>query len=110
VCSYARHLLRVPHPKYADAVPVSVKIYRVQHRILTAEQLAMGENPKDGVYYLPYYQGQYDPDGRLMDPDDPFLFWCLPIVHKTPNDPKSPLLCYVFKHAGAPDWERPSLR
>ena len=56
------------------------------------------------------YQGQYDVDGRLMDPEDPFLFWCLPIMRKTPGDPKSPLLCYVFKHAGDDKWERPSLR
>ena len=45
----------------------------------------------------------FDRDGRLMDPEDPFLFWCLPIMHKNPEDPRSPLLCYVFKHAGDPD-------
>jgi len=38
-----------------------------------------------------------------MDPQDPFLYWVLPIVRQKEDDPKSPLLCYVFKHAGDRD-------
>ena len=105
--SYARHILAMPPPKeYADYQPIRVKIYRAQHRIVTAEMLNLGVDPWNLTLYLPYYNGQFDRQGRLTDPDDPFLYWVLPIVFQNENDPKSPLLCYVFKHAGDPDWIR----
>jgi hypothetical protein len=31
------------------------------------------------VTYQPYFQGDYDRDGNLVNPDDPFLFWLIPI-------------------------------
>jgi hypothetical protein len=107
--SYARHILAMPHPTLPDAKPVTVKIYRVQHRILTAELLNMGMDPWDLTFYLPYYVGAFDAQGRLLDPDEPFLYWVLPIIPQNENDPRSPLLCYVFKHAGdtdEKDWKR----
>jgi len=52
----------MPPPKeYADARPVSVKIYRVQHRILGAEMLHAGADPWNLTFFLPYYNGQFDP-------------------------------------------------
>jgi hypothetical protein len=104
--SYARHVLRQPHPEHPEAKPVAVKIYRVLHRIVRPESLAMGGDPRDWIYYLPYYVGKYDVDGRLMDPHDPFLFWLLPILRERDNDPQSPLLRHIFKHSGDPDWVR----
>jgi hypothetical protein len=105
--SYARHLLAMPVPKeYPGYQPVSVKIYRVQHRIIGAEMLNMGADPWDPIYFLPYYNGQFDREGRLMDPNDPFLYWVLPILRQNENDPKSPLLRYVFKHAGDANWDK----
>ncbi len=115
--SYARYVARLPHPKHADAKAVSVKIYRVLHETLTAPDLAAGADPQDLRYFLPYYQGQYDPAGRLLDPDDPFLYWLLPTLPGDWTDPKNPraglnqpLSVFAFLHAGDKDkWIVPSV-
>jgi hypothetical protein len=137
--SYARHVLAKLHAENPDVDPTksTVKIYRVKHRILTAKTLA-GEpilspeanpttktragdlvlspeaDPRDGTYYLPFYQGKFNARGALLDPDDPFLYWLLPIL-PNPEYPLTVLDCYVFKHAGdrkpdgSPDWQRSRL-
>ncbi len=104
--SFARHILGLPHPEDPNAKPVSVKLYRVQHRIMPAEFLANGGDPRDWTLYLPYYMGKYDKDGTLLDPRDPFMYWLLPILRENSVDPQSPLNFYVFKHAGDADWHR----
>jgi hypothetical protein len=109
--SFARFVLRQPHPKYPDAAPATVKIYRVQHLILAAESYAHGADPHDWVNYLPYYMGMYNPEGALLDSKDPFLYWLLPILREDTRDPGSRLNCYIFKHAGDDEWQfksRPS--
>jgi hypothetical protein len=116
--AFARHVLAKLHAENPDVDPAksSVKIYRAKHRILTAQTL-VGDpklpqsDPRDGVYYLPYYQGKFNAMGELVDPGDPFLYWLLPIL-PNPEHPASVLDCYVFKHAGdrkpdgTPDWQR----
>jgi hypothetical protein len=104
--SYARHLLSQPNPENAGDKAVSVKFYRVQHRIVPAEQLARGADPHDWTLYLPYYMGKYNAEGQLLDPHDPFLFWLLPIIRDDPQDPSSLLSLYFVKHAGDADWHR----
>jgi len=32
--------------------------------------------------------GKYDPDGKLLDPKDPFLFWHVPIVRVSKRYPE----------------------
>jgi hypothetical protein len=105
--SFARHLLHQPHPEVPDATPLTVKMYRVQHQILPAAALAAGAEPRDWVYYLPYYVGKFDAYGRLLDKNDPFLYWLLPMLPEVPGDPHSRMKCYVFLHAGDVDnWIR----
>ncbi|HYV34458.1 MAG TPA: hypothetical protein VE988_02065 [Gemmataceae bacterium] len=106
--AYARHVLAQAHPTNASAKPVAVKIYRVQHRILLAEGMARGADPRDWIYFLPYYVGKYDVNGQLLDPQDPFLYWLLPIMREAEEDPKSRLKCYFIKHAGDAEWVLPS--
>ena len=100
LASFARYLLRRPHPDHPDAKPVAVKIYRVQHQILPAAAMAVGADPRDWIYYFPYYVGKFDTEGKLLDPEDPFLYWLLPMVRENAIDPQSRLKCYVFLHAG----------
>jgi hypothetical protein len=77
----------------------AIKVYRVEHQLLSAEDLVKGlkyvrgdptthrpsyegYSPYDPATYLPYYQGEYDANGNLLDPRDPLLFWLIPIVRK----------------------------
>jgi hypothetical protein len=83
LASCARHVLRLPHPKFPDAQPRSVKIYRVLHYTLSPQEFAAGFDPNFLTFYYPYYQGTYDRDGTLKDPDDPFLYWLLPTIFDT---------------------------
>jgi hypothetical protein len=85
--SYARHVAHhFPH-ELDPSVPVkSIKIYRVQHIIVTAAELAEGHSPIDPRQYKAFYQGEYDPEGNLVDPNnDPFLYFFLPMIY-VPQD------------------------
>lgn len=80
ISSYARFLFRAyPHENPAVAVR-AVKVYRVVHLMVSPEQLAHGTEPTDHSLYLPYFQGEFNRDGKLTNPNDPFLYWLLPIL------------------------------
>ncbi len=98
--SYARYAARLPHPKYPNATVKSVKLYKVLHRTLTPQETAAGADPQDLTNFLPYYEGQYDPQGNLQDPDDPFLYWMLPIVRVHGNNPNLPIQAWLYLHSG----------
>jgi hypothetical protein len=111
--------MRLPHPDHPEAEPQSVKVYRVIHIIPNSMQYLMDDfDPCDPVMYLPYYMGQYDAKGRLLDGEfdteghlndeskkDPFLYWLLPILRDNPADREHSLIrAYVFRHAGEQAW------
>ncbi len=79
LASYVRHVMAMP--EFRDQA-ISVRVYRVQHRMLSAQELADGRNPFGESTYLPYYFGNYDATGLQLEPDDPMLFWLLPIIRK----------------------------
>ena len=90
--SFARHLAT----KFAQPgkVITSIKMYRVLHRItflnefegfdLNEGRPVMPMDPYTPSLYLPYFQGDFDREGRLKDSTDPLLYWMVPIY----NDPK----------------------
>jgi hypothetical protein len=80
--SYARHVARsYPSESNPEAKVFAVKIYRVMHAVVPPERWATGHSPHDVTLYHPYYQGEYNAEGRLLTPaDDPFLFWLIPIL------------------------------
>jgi hypothetical protein len=81
--TYARFVCRnLPHPTDASQKVTGVKIYRVIHNILHPRQIAEGMNPEDKTLYYPYYQGEFTPEGVLKDPEDPLLYWLIPIYRK----------------------------
>lgn len=104
--SYARHVAEQFGGK--DHVR-GVKVYRVTHQMLTAQQFAEGNDPFDPATYYPYYMGEYDAEGILLDPNDPMLFWLVPILKRT--GPVGPLVRapgmpvetvnYLAQHAGS---------
>lgn len=80
IASYARHVAHTVKDPDDPARPVRrVKFYRVTHNLLLPAELAAEQNPYNPVRYWPYYWGTYDPDGKLLDPTDPYLYWYLPI-------------------------------
>jgi hypothetical protein len=100
---YARKIAQMhPHSLKDPTKGVrSVLIYRVTHRMLEPSELVVVEgrprpfNPDDPWTYLPYYQGEFVPPTAkggqpldseepwvLKDPDDPFLYWLIPIWYE----------------------------
>lgn len=90
---------------------VRVKLYRAEHRILSAAELASHRDPYDPICYLPIYLGDFSPDGKMLNPNDPMVYWLVPIL-KVPRDPNRPptrwdhsaeliMHDYVKEHAGS---------
>jgi hypothetical protein len=80
--SYARHVARsYPSKKNPGAAVESIKIYRITHKILEPYQMGAGKlAPDDPTTYLPFFMGSFDRDGKLKHPDDPLLYWYVPIL------------------------------
>jgi hypothetical protein len=79
--AYARFIARsTPHPLDGALKVSSVKIYCGIHDIPGAKNVAAGEDPDAPWQYYAYYRGEYDPEGKLLDPHDPFLYWLIPIL------------------------------
>jgi hypothetical protein len=89
--SYARYIARtVKHPRDPDRKPVSVKIYRVQHNILSAMEINAGVKPDSRTTYYAFFQGEFTPQGDLINPNDPFLYWLIPILPAARSDGGGP--------------------
>ena len=116
------HITRYLLPSYTKHLAVSnsapgrkvigVKIYRVEHRITPTQAFKDGFSPFHPTTYRPYFCGDFDANGKLLDPQDPMLYWLVPIAPRTqgadPNDPlKRDYIDYLSKHAGYEfDWGR----
>lgn len=85
--SYARHLAHA-HPRDGWEVR-GVKIYRVQHNIITLDQFVGYDSttntrvdswgPYNPALYMPYFQGEFGPAGNLKDSQENMLYWLVPI-------------------------------
>ena len=86
IASFARH---VAHSESTLSNPVkAVRVYRVVHTLMSPRELYEGKEPLEPTRFVPFYMGKYDPDGKLLDPEDPFLFWHLPIVRVSKRYPE----------------------
>ncbi|OAI50259.1 hypothetical protein AYO44_17920 [Planctomycetaceae bacterium SCGC AG-212-F19] len=119
LADYAKHIaLAYPtSEKDPSKGVVAVKIYCVTHRMLDPWEIASGKDgrpdnkPTDLWTYMPFYQGEYvkpppPPPGEeafadqswvLKDPNDPFLYWLIPIFTEeqpiiNPQNPAAPPL------------------
>ena len=110
ISSYARFVARKfeknPDDLMANMKVKSVKVYRVIHAIAPASILVNGIAPTDPELYRPYYVGHFDPDGKLIEDNDPYLYWLVPILRKDGNDPMSDIEDYCRLHAGDSHWCR----
>ena len=102
--SYARHIA------FANTAPgrrvTNVKLYRAEHRIPTAQHfVTMKADPYHPILFRVFFLGDYTPEGKLVDPDDPMLYWLVPVFQKSPDLPfrdwtADQLEDYLSVHAG----------
>jgi hypothetical protein len=84
----------------------SVKIYYVTHAILSPEVYRLGvDEPWDPHTYRGYFVGEFDGDGNMIDTQDPFLYWMLPVIRET-QERDSIYHDYIRRHAGDANWVR----
>lgn len=110
--SYARHVIKEAE---ADTRPVqSVKIYRLEHRLTPVRAFAAGANPHFPTTFRPYFLGEFKynsetDEAELADPQDPMLYWLVPILPRVPSAGDSNTKEYedfMSKHAGYTyNWE-----
>lgn len=76
--SYVRHVAE----SYArqESNIKGIRVYRVVHSIVQPGDFARGLNPRDPTLYAPFFLGEFDVSGNLKDPNDPFLYWLIPII------------------------------
>jgi hypothetical protein len=98
--SYARHACRRHHPEHPEWRVKSVKVYRVVHIIPPGALYLEGADPRDPEFYRPYFVGEFDADGHLLHPADPFLYWLMPIF----RDAAGHVQDYARRHAGDENW------
>ncbi len=58
----------------------SIRVYLVVHDIMKQKALEDGLSPYDPVTYIPFYFGEYDTSGKLLDIGNPLLYWMIPII------------------------------
>jgi hypothetical protein len=103
IASYARHVAHDPKfrsPEDPDAPVERVKVYRVLHNFLSPGEMAKGTAPDDEITLTPVYVGEFDAEGGLKDPDDPLLYWVVPILKEPDGHGGYYSKDYVAVHAG----------
>jgi hypothetical protein len=83
--SYVRHVAKKFAAEHPGASITGIKMYRVEHIILDAPDLAHGEEPRDPYTYVPHFWGDFDTAGQLKNPNDPFLYWLMPVLRVKPG-------------------------
>ena len=94
IASLARHMWHYPPALRKGAEIASVKVYRVKIHVLTPYELAKGRDPFDPTKTVPYFLGEFDEKGTLLHPEDPLLYWYLPVVRVSPS--------FLEQRAGVP--------
>jgi hypothetical protein len=74
-------------PKRPGAEVTSVKVYRATHLVISPYEMARGDRQLDQTRFLPYFLGEFDGKGELVDRHEPFLYWYLPIMRVSPEYP-----------------------
>ncbi len=129
--SYVRHIAAeyggprtTPDGRVLLHTVTKVRLFRLEHRILDPYQILdrvlpeeakraaqdpkyqpkvePGSDPFHPSSYSPYYLGEYAADGTLLNPNDPLLYWHLPVGSPPPNPdrPNAPKWDYLSEYAG----------
>jgi hypothetical protein len=79
--SFVRHVADAVTDGHPERV-AGIRLYRVEHRILGPQELLQHIDPYDPTRYSPYYQGEFDANGRIKNVEDPLLYWVVPITRE----------------------------
>jgi hypothetical protein len=87
--SFVKHLAKSQEAQHGDPnVKIKwIKVYMVTHSILTPADLETGVDFYDAPTYKPYFMGEFDSNGNLRDPNDPMLYWMVPILFEPKHPP-----------------------
>jgi hypothetical protein len=113
--SYARHILK--ENSKADRPARAVKLYRLEHRVISVAEFADNKDPFHPETYRVFFLGEFvlNDDGSeavLKDPQDPMLYWLLPVFRRpnvaNPKTVEDEIDDYFSKHAGSVyKWGKP---
>lgn len=105
--SYASHVVLQNTKDKDEAARTTVKMYRLEHVVMPVETFINARNepnattdPYHPVTYRPFFLGEFDARGTLLDPQEPVLYWLIPIRAR-PGAPKDavPFYDYMSLHA-----------
>ena len=116
--SYASHVILQNTKDKDEAARTTVKMYRLEHVVMPVEVFTNARNepnattdPYHPVTYRPFFLGEFDARGTLLDPQEPMLYWLVP-VRARPTAPKDavPYFDYMSLHAlGLDGYKQPDV-
>lgn len=113
--SYASHVILENTPDTGAAAKTTVKVYRLQHNTMSVDDFTnwrkrpnASTSPYHPTTYRPFFLGEYDVHGTLVNPQEPMLYWLVPIMPRPGGVPpgettKREFLDYMSFHALGPD-------
>ncbi|CAN5301605.1 hypothetical protein BH10PLA2_BH10PLA2_34060 [soil metagenome] len=119
LASFARHIALASVRNGEVEKIRNIKVYRVVHSVIHPGLLASGMSPVDHKLYAPFYEGMFNAEGTLLDPDDAYLYWLIPVLGPKPgvfassrSGRENPSLSvsstdrdFLTIHAGSSPWE-----
>ena len=63
-----------------------MKVYRLEHQTMTTDRFETRmpdgryQDPYHPSTYRPYFLGEYDARGELVNPQEELLYWMVPII------------------------------
>ena len=114
VPSYASHVIMENTRNKEEAARTTVKVYRLQHNTMGIDEFINWRkvpgpvsDPYHPMTYRPFFFGEFNARGDLIDPQEPMLYWLVPITPRPGGAPaydpeKRAFLDYMSFHALGP--------
>jgi hypothetical protein len=84
--SYAQHVILEHTADAEEAARTTVKMYRLEHTTMNVEDFINARqvknantNPYHPTTYRPYFLGEFNARGEMINPQEPMLYWLVPI-------------------------------
>jgi hypothetical protein len=107
--SYASHVILENTADADEAARTTVKMYRLEHGTMSVEDFINARkypnaitSPYHPSTYRPYFLGEFNARGDMIDPQEPLLYWLVPVVPRAiaPGETNKPnFVDYMSIHA-----------